>query len=180
VKAAAKAMTSSKLRTSVEFDAAHFLPNYEGKCKNMHGHRWLVKIEIGTNAKRPNGMIVDFTVIKNHINENYDHRILNKCPFPPITIQNLQSGESVDLAATPFKWGPFDNPTAENIAEKLATDIFGLLPKAEGYDIGWNGGWNREYVQVELFESPKSSVVAIVHGGRDRWSDGAKPHDGDK
>ena len=174
MKAAAKAMTSSKLRTSVEFDAAHFLPNYEGKCKNLHGHRWLVKIEIGTNAKRPNGMIIDFTVIKNHINENYDHLILNKCPFDPAMMDQHTFDR---IAATPFKWGPFDNPTAENIAEKLAKDIFDLVPKVENAGNGWTNG---EYVQVELFESPKSSVVAIVHGRRDRWNDGTKQHDGDK
>lgn len=109
----------------------------------MHGHRWIVNIEIGTDTKHENDMIIDFTIIKNYINEKYDHRILNRCPFPAIT----------DLMVSPFKWGPFDNPTAENIAEKIAEDIFDLLPKTER---------TNEYVKVELFESPKSSVIALV------------------
>lgn len=128
----------------------------------MHGHRWIVKIEIGTNVKNENGMIVDFTIIKNYINENYDHRILNKCPFPPITVKNLQCGESIDLATTPFLWGPFDNPTAENIAEKIAKDILDLLPKPMNKSIELKN--EVEYVQVELFESPKSSVIVLVTG----------------
>ncbi len=24
------------------FDAAHYLPNYIGKCRDMHGHTWAV------------------------------------------------------------------------------------------------------------------------------------------
>lgn len=28
------------------FDAAHFLKGYEGKCSNIHGHRWRVVVEI--------------------------------------------------------------------------------------------------------------------------------------
>ena len=30
------------LETEAAFDAAHFLSNYNGKCKNIHGHRWRV------------------------------------------------------------------------------------------------------------------------------------------
>ena len=28
------------------FDAAHFLHGYNGKCSNIHGHRWRVVVEI--------------------------------------------------------------------------------------------------------------------------------------
>ena len=30
------------LATKASFDAAHFLWKYEGKCRNIHGHRWNV------------------------------------------------------------------------------------------------------------------------------------------
>ena len=26
----------------VTFDAAHYIPNYDGPCGRMHGHRWKV------------------------------------------------------------------------------------------------------------------------------------------
>ena len=29
------------------FDSAHFLHGYEGKCSNLHGHRWTVEVEVG-------------------------------------------------------------------------------------------------------------------------------------
>ena len=36
------------LRVKDHFDAAHFLPWHEGKCKNLHGHRWEVEVIIQT------------------------------------------------------------------------------------------------------------------------------------
>ena len=32
-----------KLKTKASFDSAHFLKDYEGKCSNIHGHRWTVE-----------------------------------------------------------------------------------------------------------------------------------------
>lgn len=35
-----------QLRTVADFDSAHFLSGYQGKCANIHGHRWHVEVEI--------------------------------------------------------------------------------------------------------------------------------------
>ena len=35
-----------QLKTEADFDSAHFLSGYTGKCSNIHGHRWHVEIEI--------------------------------------------------------------------------------------------------------------------------------------
>ena len=34
------------LKTSAAFDSAHFLKGYEGKCANIHGHRWTIEVSI--------------------------------------------------------------------------------------------------------------------------------------
>ena len=34
------------LKTESSFDSAHFLKGYNGKCRNLHGHRWRVVVEI--------------------------------------------------------------------------------------------------------------------------------------
>ena len=34
------------LETEQSFDSAHFLSGYEGKCSNLHGHRWRVVARI--------------------------------------------------------------------------------------------------------------------------------------
>ena len=47
------------VKTEDSFDSAHFLARYNGKCRNIHGHRWRVVIEIaGENLD--DGMVVDF------------------------------------------------------------------------------------------------------------------------
>ena len=53
------------------FDAAHFLSNYEGKCHNIHGHRWRVILSISGEPK--NGMVVDFNEIKKDLKELCDY-----------------------------------------------------------------------------------------------------------
>ena len=52
-------------------DAAHFLTNYEGKCKNIHGHRWRVVVTI--KGELTNGMLVDFGDFKKDIKDLCDY-----------------------------------------------------------------------------------------------------------
>ena len=51
-----------------DFDAAHFLPNYNGKCEHLHGHTYklVVKVE-GTPDHE--GMVLDFVRFKNLVKE---------------------------------------------------------------------------------------------------------------
>ncbi len=52
------------LQAEASFDAAHFLKGYNGKCKNLHGHRWRVVARIqGCKLQEDGsqrGMLVDF------------------------------------------------------------------------------------------------------------------------
>lgn len=63
-----------------EFDAAHYLPEYNGKCEKLHGHTYklVVKVE-GTPDKE--GMVIDFIRLKNIVKEEVlsqlDHACLN-------------------------------------------------------------------------------------------------------
>lgn len=63
-----------------EFDAAHYLPEYHGKCENLHGHTY--KMVIKLNGKPDSeGMIMDFIQLKNLVKEEVlnklDHACLN-------------------------------------------------------------------------------------------------------
>lgn len=63
-----------------EFDAAHYLPAYHGKCEKLHGHTYklVVKVE-GTPDTE--GMVIDFVYLKNIVQEKVisklDHTCLN-------------------------------------------------------------------------------------------------------
>ena len=56
------------LSTEHSFDAAHFLSGYVGKCKNIHGHRWRVVVEVRAEQLKEDtqqrGMCVDFSELK--------------------------------------------------------------------------------------------------------------------
>jgi len=66
-----------RLKLSHHFDAAHRLElSYKSKCQNLHGHRWVVNVEITAETLNKEGMIIDFSEIKKIIDE-LDHKNLN-------------------------------------------------------------------------------------------------------
>ena len=78
-----------KLDLEHTFSAAHQLTNaYDEKCNaSLHGHNWRVKVIIKTNELQ-NGMVIDFTKVKDIINK-LDHKNLNEIlEFEP-TAENL-------------------------------------------------------------------------------------------
>lgn len=125
------------MRTSVarkfSFEAAHFLPRYEGKCKHMHGHRWEVEVKLEGQIDPSSGMILDFSLLKKDMTEEflelYDHKVLNDF---------------------------FENPTAENIASR----IFNRLRARAGTGEGVLGRVN--LTSVKVWESPDSYAEVSV------------------
>jgi 6-pyruvoyltetrahydropterin/6-carboxytetrahydropterin synthase len=90
-----------------EFDAAHYLRGYRGKCENMHGHQFRVVARLRTKKLDKLGMAYDFTILKDQlagILERFDHTCLNDVP-------------------------PFDriNPTSENIASAVYSELKAVL-----------------------------------------------------
>jgi len=79
------------------FAAGHALRNYKGKCENVHGHNYKVRVTVEGARLNPTGLLIDFVDLRTAIKqlaERLDHRFLNDLP-------------------------PFDklNPSAENIAK---------------------------------------------------------------
>lgn len=78
------------VRKRLEIAAAHSLSlNYDSKCTNLHGHNWIMTIYCKAEKLNKNGMVVDFSHIKDMLSEKMDHKILNKVfDFNP-TAENL-------------------------------------------------------------------------------------------
>jgi 6-pyruvoyltetrahydropterin/6-carboxytetrahydropterin synthase len=74
-----------------KFDSAHNLVGYNGKCENLHGHTYRLKITFEGDIKE-DGMIIDFTILKKIIKEKIinilDHRYLNEIIKQP-TAENI-------------------------------------------------------------------------------------------
>ena len=82
-----------------DFDAAHFLRGYQGKCEAVHGHRFRVVVKVKASGVNNIGIAYDFTELKRHLGDilsRFDHTCLNDMP-------------------------PFDkiNPSSENIAATI-------------------------------------------------------------
>ena len=108
------------LKTSASFDSAHFLAGYEGKCANIHGHRWTVEVTIygGLHTDgQERGMVLDFGDLKRAVREavdRFDHALIFEVnTLRPKTIEALRE-ENFRLIEVPFR------PTAENFARHFA------------------------------------------------------------
>jgi 6-pyruvoyltetrahydropterin/6-carboxytetrahydropterin synthase len=89
------------------FDAAHFLPNHPGKCKNMHGHTYRVIVEIDGMPDPETGMVMDFGDLSNLVHRYLISRVDHE------TLNNV------------FEF----LPTAENLAVKFVSILAEALPR---------------------------------------------------
>jgi 6-pyruvoyltetrahydropterin/6-carboxytetrahydropterin synthase len=81
------------------FAAAHNLRGYKGKCENLHGHNYKVRVTLAGQELDSAGLLYDFVHLKQVIQSvvrSLDHKYLNEMK-------------------------PFDvlNPSAENIARHI-------------------------------------------------------------
>ena len=69
----------------LEFDAGHRIPSHKSKCRNLHGHRYVLEVTaFGTiqpeRGQSDDGMVVDFSDLKQIMNdavvEPWDHAFL--------------------------------------------------------------------------------------------------------
>ena len=67
------------LHTRVVLSAAHHLNDYNGKCNRLHGHSYIVDVWIKGDISKlsNNGLLFDFTRVKELIRDNFDHYYLN-------------------------------------------------------------------------------------------------------
>lgn len=74
----------------MEISAAHRLSlSYPSKCENLHGHNWIITVYCRSKELTPDGMVVDFSHIKQVVKEKLDHQHLNEVlPFNP-TAENI-------------------------------------------------------------------------------------------
>lgn len=106
------------LTTEQSFDAAHFLKGYEGKCRNLHGHRWRVLVTISEEQLEQDGqcrgMIVDFGKLKQDLKTEAD--ALDHCLI--IEKDSLKSSTLQALLEEEFKIVTVDfRPTAEHFSK---------------------------------------------------------------
>ncbi len=107
-----------KLKTSACFDSAHFLKGYEGKCANIHGHRWKIEAVINGSELQTQGtergMLVDFADFKKSVRDiadQYDHTLIYEKGSLSEDALKVLRAEGFSMTEVSFR------PTAENLAK---------------------------------------------------------------
>ncbi|OOM13839.1 6-pyruvoyl trahydropterin synthase family protein [Clostridium saccharobutylicum] len=136
-----------KIKSEIQFDTAHYLSGYEGKCSNIHGHRYRLIAKLKSETLHEDGqlrgMVDDFSNFKGalkQIEEIFDHKLV---------IENNDEGKAFarKLEDLPNNFDIYFvkyRPTAE----EMSRDIFNML-KAKGLSV----------CEVELFETPNNSCI---------------------
>ncbi len=97
-----------KISVEGKFSAAHQLHEYKGKCADLHGHNWKVRVNVLAEKLDDIGIAIDFHDLKSithNVLELLDHKNLNDLDY--------------------FS---YQNPSSENIARFVFNKINEQLP----------------------------------------------------
>ncbi len=115
-----------------DFEAAHALPGYDGKCKNIHGHSYqlfvtVIGTPINDKTNPKNGMVLDFGDLKKIINQEivdvYDHSIVLNIDSEHIELAKKIKEYSHRMVLVKYQ------PTSELMLVDFADKIIKRLPK---------------------------------------------------
>ena len=112
------------------FEMAHALWNYDGPCRNVHGHSYRLFVTLsGVPAGEPenpkNGMVIDFTdlksIVKKEIVSIFDHAVV---------VSRQYDKEKMDVFSKMFGNTVLVDyqPTCENLVSDFAGRITSRLP----------------------------------------------------
>jgi 6-pyruvoyltetrahydropterin/6-carboxytetrahydropterin synthase len=119
-----------RITKEFHFEMAHALWNYNGLCKNIHGHSYklyvtIIGVPLNDTNDPNNGMLVDFSVLKALVKTNvlsyYDHSLILFKNSPPELLKNVsQMFEKFHIVDF--------QPTCENLVLDITNKILEKLP----------------------------------------------------
>jgi len=123
-------MAKIRVTKFYDFEMAHALWNYDGLCKNIHGHSYKLYVTvigepISNEDELKNGMVIDFSdlkkIVKTQIVDKFDHSLVVNKNAPHLKLLELnemyERHHVVDF-----------QPTAENLVIHFVNIIKPLLP----------------------------------------------------
>lgn len=115
-----------------DFEAAHALPGYDGKCKNIHGHSYqlfvtIIGTPINDKTNPKNGMVLDFGDLKKIVNTEiidvFDHAIVLNKDSEHLSLANKIAEYSHRIVLVNYQ------PTSELMLIDFSEKIMRKLPK---------------------------------------------------
>ncbi|HTX89315.1 MAG TPA: 6-carboxytetrahydropterin synthase [Bacteroidales bacterium] len=123
-------MPTIRITKLFRFEAAHALKDYDGPCRNIHGHSYELSVTIeGSPVSDPHspkkGMVMDFSDLKSIVKKNvidvFDHALILSSDYPAGEFEKLQGSFSGMLIVA-------YQPTTENMLTDFAGRIGNALP----------------------------------------------------
>ena len=123
-------MPKVRVTKRFHFEMAHALYEYDGLCRNIHGHSYNLEVTlIGETRNEPghpkDGMVLDFgdlkKMVKSNIEDRFDHALMVNSLVPKKHIELLKQTTERVLVVD-FQ------PTSENIVAYIAEILQQHLP----------------------------------------------------
>jgi 6-pyruvoyltetrahydropterin/6-carboxytetrahydropterin synthase len=124
-------MTKIRVTKSFTFEMAHALWNYDGPCRNIHGHSYQLFVTVIGKSSMDQGstklgMVVDFSdlkkIVKDLVVDVFDHSVVisSKASQPEI--------KRVEQMFDKFYVVDYQ-PTCENLVTDMASRLINSLPE---------------------------------------------------
>ena len=122
--------TIIRVTKSFSFEMAHLLSNYDGPCRNVHGHSYKLFVTISgvpvqDEKSTRNGMVIDFSdlkaIVEKEIISVFDHTVVISKYHEPEKIETFVNlfGNTIVVDY---------QPTCENLVADFAARIIPHLP----------------------------------------------------
>jgi 6-pyruvoyltetrahydropterin/6-carboxytetrahydropterin synthase len=124
-------MAKIRITKIYSFEMAHILQDYDGPCRNIHGHSYKLFVTVsGTPIQDENspkkGMVMDFrdlkAIVKDHIVMRFDHALVLSNKTDPDLIESIKK-HMEKLIIVDYQ------PTSENLVTDFASIIRSYLPE---------------------------------------------------
>ncbi|MEG1554801.1 MAG: 6-carboxytetrahydropterin synthase [Rikenellaceae bacterium] len=124
-------MAKIRLTKQFTFEMAHALDGYDGSCRHIHGHSYILYVTIigepVSNTSDPKcGMVIDFKVLKEIINrlviDRYDHALVCNSNSSKLSLFKSMSLEFGKVVFVDYQ------PTCENMITHIAEEVSKELP----------------------------------------------------
>lgn len=135
------------LKAEIGMDIAHYLVGYDGKCKNIHGHRYRLIIKVSAQELQAEGqlrgMVDDFGNIKDalkRVSDEFDHKLLLEDDAEGCKMAELfkENDFDFDVMLVPYR----------TTVEEMSRDIYRRI-KSYGINV----------TEVEMYETPTNSCI---------------------
>lgn len=124
-------MALIRVTKEFRFEMAHALWNYDGPCRNVHGHSYILYVTFAgepmNDPENPrNGMVLDFgdlkKIVRESIVDRLDHALMVSGQAPAATVESYRQHFGNVIVSS-------YQPTCENLVADIAATLITKAPE---------------------------------------------------